>query len=214
MIRPFVLACLGILLGTASLAEQVRYYQVTGVASDDTLSVRAGPSADADKIGALAPGTAPVEITATNAAGTWGRLPYSGEDGWVSMRYLAEITVERVYDTGPGRASGVPIGLSCSGTEPFWDLEITGPKTAAYSMPELPRTEMPIATSYIAAGHARLPTLLTLVQGEMRLLATISAAACSDGMSDQTYGYAVSLYGEREDGAYLLAGCCRLPVPQ
>ena len=214
MIRQFAILMLTFFLAVPALAEQVLYYKVTGVAADDTLSVRAGPSASAEKIGELAHDALAVEITATNAEGTWGRMIWYEGDGWVSMRYLSPAPVETYFDTGPGLETAVPIGLSCGGNEPFWGLSFENPTRLTYSSPETSSVPLTVGAIHVAAGRRGLPVSYRLAAPEFDAIAVVSAAACSDTMSDRTYGYQINLWAESETGATLRTGCCHLPLPE
>lgn len=218
MNRPALCALLA-LTGAAPAAAQPlpsTYHQVTGVAADDTLTVRDAPSASAGVLGALAPGTAPIEIGATNAEGTWGRIPFQGADGWVSMRYLAPFAPPMLAETSGGRSTGIPIGLGCGGTEPFWDLAMRDDRTVEMSEPALTAPlPLTIERVQVAVGHVGLPAGLgaTGAQGTT-VSATFRPGYCDDGMSDMTYNMTVDLwYGSDGTGPALLSGCCRL-APQ
>ena len=212
MIRHLASVLLGLALALPASAEQVRYFKVEGVAANDTLSVREGPSASAAKIGELAPDTPVVEITATNADGTWGRTIWYEGDGWVSMRYLARAEIDTFFDTGPGHPTGVPVGLSCGGNEPFWGLSFDAPDRLVYSTPETPETALSVGAIHVASGRRGLPVSYRLATPDFDALAIVSAAACSDTMSDRTYGYQINLWTEDETGATFRTGCCSLPA--
>ena len=214
MIRSLAILMLTCLLAAPAWAGQIRYYNVTGVAADDTLSVRAGPAASAEKIGELAANAEAVEITATNPEGTWGRMIWYEGDGWVSMRFLSPAPVETYFDTGPGRETAVPIGLSCGGNEPFWGLHFENPTRLTYSSPETSPVPVTIGAVHVAAGRRGLPVSYRLAAPEFDAVAIVSEAACSDTMSDRTYGYQINLWTESETGAALRTGCCWLPLPE
>jgi len=92
-------------------ADGPDFYQVTGVADDDVLNVRAAPSPHAKKLGAIPPGAdcvrnlgcrggltfeefttlSPAEQAARRRANPrWCRIDYQGVTGWVAGRYLVE----------------------------------------------------------------------------------------------------------------------------
>lgn len=92
-------------------------YRVDSVPEDDELNVRAQPGTRADIVDELAPDTTGVVVTGVrrpHAGGTWWEIVRrEGETAWVNARFLAR---------AEGPALQVP--LRCSGTEPFWSLEI------------------------------------------------------------------------------------------
>jgi len=59
---------------------------VVGVASNDVLNVRSGPSASTRIVGRLAPGECFVEVNAKR--GRWFKISKDGVAGWVNSRYL------------------------------------------------------------------------------------------------------------------------------
>jgi hypothetical protein len=77
MIRSLI-ACVALTLtGTAALAQttaEPSYMRVTGVASNDSLNVRAEPRASSADIGDLAFNARGVEVIGTDASGAWGRI--------------------------------------------------------------------------------------------------------------------------------------------
>ncbi|MDN2566295.1 META domain-containing protein [Aquibium sp. A9E412] len=89
-------------------ADGPDYFRVTGVTADDVLNIRAGPSAEAAKIGEIpwdgdgirnlgcqgapsyAEWEAMTEAERRDAPRGWCRIAYRGIEGWVAARYLAE----------------------------------------------------------------------------------------------------------------------------
>ncbi len=64
--------CLLWLPGLALAQSFPALYDVTGVASDDVLNVRAAPNANAQVIAALGPKATQVEVVRTDTSGHWG----------------------------------------------------------------------------------------------------------------------------------------------
>lgn len=91
-----------------------------------------------------------------------------------------------------------PARLTALGTEPFWHLAIDGERLRFTEPDPVP------ARTGTALRHARAGTLeLAGKLGAEPLRATISAGACSDGMSDRSYPY----MAEVELGDHRLSGC-------
>ena len=65
-------------------------WYVSGVALNDTLSVRSGPGVNYEKIFELAPHAKGMHVLAVkmNGTTTWYKVKYQGITGWVSSRYL------------------------------------------------------------------------------------------------------------------------------
>ncbi|GAB5438674.1 COG3650 family protein [Falsiruegeria mediterranea] len=170
-------------------------HDVTGVASDDVLNVRQEAGASSDKVAELAHDATNVEVVDRSPDGKWG-LVNSGEvSGWVSLRYLAP------HAENPD----VPIGrtLSCSGTEPFWSLEIEQGHQARFDGLGLQAVSMTADILQQARGRTDRFSLTVGLSG----VAMVRAQQCSDGMSDRAYGLDVDYL--HQDGV-LYSGCCNL----
>ncbi|MDJ0629072.1 MAG: peptide-binding protein [Rhodobacter sp.] len=198
------LAVLLILLCPPALA-QPGYFRVTGVAADDTLNVRAGPSAGSSDIGDLPPDARGIEVAGTDASGKWGRIVWEEANGWIAMRFLAPDPVP----TLPGTA--LPAGLLCAGTEPFWSLRLS-PGSASFSDITGAGFLLGFTGALAAEGSAGYPLQLSHAGGPASSQAIIRPAACTDGMSDRTYPWTVAYLLDAPGGQRFLAGCCRLPL--
>jgi len=105
-----------------------------------------------------------------------------------------------IVSTTPGPAySGIgeEERIRFTGTEPFWGGEIAG-GTATYSTPEKPDGELFPVERF--AGNNGLGFTGDLGGQPFRM--ALTPAACSDGMSDRTYPFTVTLQvaGEQRDG--------------
>ncbi len=175
------------------------FYDVSGVAADDLLNVRAAPAADAEILDTLAPTATDVQVSALNDAGTWGRVVTGEGVGWVSMSFLAaaaEGTLPQVA------------GLRCFGTEPFWSYEARQEDSATWQTPDSSATLLagPIET---ASGMTRPFSVVAGADDLQAVLVASPEAECSDGMSDRLYGLsAVLVMTGRITGTY--GGCCEL----
>jgi len=193
-----LLVLLILLLPVPALAQErfPALYDVVGVATDDVLNVRAGPSASEPIIGTLAPDARNIEIVA-RPDGNWGRVNTGERAGWASMRYLAR---------QPGQGWGmIPAALACFGTEPFWSLDITAGNTGFFATPEV---TTPLTVTDRVAGVARPDRFAIMAEGsEGDVTAIVSYEACNDGMSDRLYGMALDVLMEP---GVLYSGCCSL----
>ena len=171
-------------------------HDVTGVAADDVLNIRAAPEAGAEVIGTLAPDATGVEVL--SRTGDWGLVNTGERSGYVAMRYLARAD-------GPDW-SALEAPLTCLGTEPFWSLQID-PKTGETRF-QTPEDEV-ARVAAITGSWPALPWSQTAAVALPDGLAVLSPAECSDGMSDSSYGIAADLFLTGPDRARL-SGCCRL----
>lgn len=198
--RALVLLC----LATPALAEPT-YHRVTGVAADDVLNVRAAPSASSADIGDLAHDATRIEAFTFDPTGNWARIALNERDGWVSTRYL---TRDEVPTIG---SSTIPEGLVCGGTEPFWALGLYG-EEARYSHPVDGDTDFTFDSLSVAEGRLGSPALITVATEDGQVIeATLSGAECTDGMSDRSYGWTITMQLIAPGKRRFLSGCCQLP---
>ncbi|MEM1386977.1 MAG: hypothetical protein AAF626_13050 [Pseudomonadota bacterium] len=200
--RQLVLA---LILCASSAAAQPGYFRVVGVAQNDTLNVRLGPSASTADIGDLSPNEVGVEVLGTDPTGRWGRIIWQDAMGWVSMRFLAP-------DPQPGIAgTSVPQGLVCGGTEPFWTLRLAQ-NSARYTDIVGADYTMPITLARVASGRPAWPALLAHAAPPNTTMTTITPALCSDGMSDRDYPYTATVVINENGQQQFVEGCCSLPL--
>ena len=178
-------------------------YQVVEVGADDHLNVREHPGVDARVLGSLPPDAGNVVVTGSvmDVGGAdWWEIVFAGADrgsGWVNGRFLQPVDEEE-------RDSDYP--LLCSGTEPFWSLELESGQ-AVYSGMDEKTLQMSAGPWVMARG------LTGRFAVELRREAQLGYASvwrerayCSDGMSDIRYPFGTILI--RPDGE-VMAGCCR-----
>jgi uncharacterized protein YraI len=79
----------------AGAQEGARTYRVVGVANDDVLNMRAGPSAGYGKVGMIPPRGRGVRIV--GPCEEWCPVRYNGATGWVNRTYLAAEPAEASY---------------------------------------------------------------------------------------------------------------------
>lgn len=202
MIR--VLFCILALAAPAMAQESFpALYDVTGVAVDDTLNVRAEASANSDIVATLSPDAAGIEVLRLDPSGNWGNVVADAEtSGWVAIRFLA-----RQPDQVDGR---VPAKLACSGTEPFWSMTLSE-DGGAYRSPE---------TAFALYRHVgtrnsmnRTDRFTQLYSGASGIaVATLTKGACFNMMSGMESGWAVDILRSETtiDKATMLSGCCSL----
>lgn len=209
MTRPlFSLALVALLAapaagqGLPSGFTDPEYFAVTGVAEDDVLNVRAAPSGASEIIGSLAPGQAPVEVISRQ--GNWGEVIASEGNGYVSMTYLTPIDMPRIG------GSGIPEGLRCLGTEPFWSLDFGKGELTLDSVAT--ETETSYALSHAAPFMGRPFSDFAIGQagGDM-LTASVVREYCSDGMSNRNYPMSVRVIGAGPGDPQGYEGCCLVP---
>jgi uncharacterized membrane protein len=176
-------------------------FRVVELAPGDWLNVREQPRSSGRVIGSLARGAGNVIVTGAVVevgGGTWWEIVFnrSGRStGWVDGRFLAP---------DGGHESGYP--LLCTGTEPFWSLNIAEGR-AHHSTPEQRRMSMRASPWMEASGTTgRFAVELQRRGGTGYASVWREHGFCSDGMSDIRYPFGTIFI--RPDGG-VFAGCCR-----
>ena len=202
-----VAALLMVLAGPAAATQDAwpALFDVTGVAADDVLNVRAEPSAASAIVGTIAQDARDVEVIAPNARQTWGQVNAGEAPGWVSLRFLRR---------QPGQWLGaIPEVRHCVGTEPFWSLSLDRDGAVTFATPDRDPVGGTILERVAAEGRRdryAVTGVLDGPTGDEHLALRLALASCGDGMSDRSYGIEADLILDGADGARLLSGCCTL----
>ena len=175
-------------------------HDVVGVAADDVLNIREEPSATSAIVGTLAHDATEIEVIRATDDLRWGLVNTGERSGWVSMAYL---------ERGPGQWWGAASPLaSCSGTEPFWTLEIGADWVLSTPEGEAFRAPAQELSGSVMSRWRHGGVSLT-ADGRPVVLVT-GAETCTDGMSDREYGIGATLMvGAGAEMTYY-AGCCTL----
>lgn len=195
------LCLLVLFLGNAAAAQDTypRLHDVTGVASDDVLNVRAFPTSSASIIGALEPDARGVEVIREENG--WGLVNVTEWAGWAYLRYLRPRADGDLPNTQR---------VSCSGTEPFWGIEIEQGRSATITTPENydPGKTFDVG-QFQRAWNPLRKHVLRGTDGTRDLSLLVVAAYCDNGMSDNEYGLDATLIVTGPDG-HVYSGCCSL----
>lgn len=194
MIRVLLLI-LSIMAGGAT-AQEAGLHDVTGVASDDVLFVRARPSNDGDVTGTLRHDARGVRVTELSENGLWGRVDHPDAEGWAYLEYLEP-------------SGDFPGTLDCTGTEPFWSMAIR-PDSVTLDEMSGAGFDGTAGTRESAEARSNRWSLRAFDSGRS-LTAVIVSRQCSDGMSDRSYPYTVDVILSEQDGHRHISGCCALP---
>lgn len=180
------------------------FYQVTNVASNDVLNVRAGTGASHPIIEHLAHNDRHIEIVQLSDDGKWGQIGYPNGSGWASMRYLKR--------QGGQTGSDLPRPLSCGGNEPFWGLKFDQNNNEFTEPGQMPHS---LATIWQGIPDGMVPVSygVKMAGGIDEISVVITRNQCSDGMSDKTYGFTINALLSGGVGNRMLVGCCSLQRP-
>lgn len=188
-----VAACLA---GSATAQNLPDVYAVTDVAADDVLNVRLDPYASAPIVDTLSPQDTGIEVLALTPNGDWGKIGIVEGNGWVAMRYMTALP----------QTADFPLPMTCFGTEPFWTLSMTKAGTQFDILGGQSINLTLAQTTLLPAEYFAEFASDT----ELESIANIRREYCSDGMSDRTFGFKVSLYNSEIIGGGAFAGCCTL----
>ncbi|WP_296475052.1 SH3 domain-containing protein [Roseinatronobacter sp.] len=199
--RRFLTSCVFVALAFTVQAQPFpQLFDVQDVAADDALNIRAEPNASAEIIGTLDHDAQGVEVVASNADNSWGRVNTGEGSGWVNLRYMS---AGRVHIDN----YNLPDGLFCYGTEPFWSASNIG-GALHFDTPDMPGQDMPIWIAQDSGIAEDLRRMVHMGGIGGPASAFIYPASCNDGMSDREFGLAISLMTAPD--APLLSGCCTL----
>lgn len=180
-------------------------YDVTGVASNDVLNVRAGTGASYPIIEALAYNDRHIEIVELSADGKWGMVGFPEGNGWASMRYLKRQAGQNGLD--------LPRPLNCGGTEPFWGIYFSQQGNEYSKIGEMSQI-LPTVWEGIPDGMLPVAYGIKMARGGDEINAVITRSQCFDGMSDKKYGFVINALLSGSLGNRMLTGCCSLQRPQ
>lgn len=184
LIAGFVFGVFLAVAAQAGLVSPPALLEITNVPPNDTLNLRDGPSGSSADIGDLKNGDL-VEVL--NTQGNWGMIGHGEGDAWISLRYTKQVA-------RPVLSSGLPVGLGCSGTEPFWSLDLL--KLGAIS---IDGASQPILQSGVSRNSS-----IAYFFSTPDSVGVLRAQQCSDSMSDRTYGWQIDFVS----GQGLYSGCC------
>jgi uncharacterized membrane protein len=171
-------------------------YRVIDVAEDDVLNVRTEPTVQSAITGELLHNESGVEVVALSDNGRWGRVNVGETSGWAAMRFLQPINT-------PTR----PLRAECFGTEPFWSLSLG----ATHIFREPQNSSLPYRATAELTSPSNTNSIAILGHNpQSRMVATVDATQCSDGMSDRAYGLSIGLVLTGGDDPRYLTGCCSL----
>ncbi|MEX0283964.1 MAG: SH3 domain-containing protein, partial [Paracoccaceae bacterium] len=144
-ILTFALVLLGA-MGLPVVAQTTfpALYDVTGVAADDVLNIRAEASGSSEVVGSLGSNQQEVEVVAADGSGKWLQVNTQERSGWVAARFM------KARETGDyllGRS------VNCFGTEPFWSLDMIQGARATLSRQDADPLSFPAGLMSRGAGR-------------------------------------------------------------
>ena len=200
--RTLLSTCALLLCTTFAHAQALpAFYDVSGVAPDDVLNVRAGPGVGNSIVAKLTADARFIEVVAFDESREWARVNVEETSGWVALRFL---------DRRPDQPDDqLPRPLMCAGTEPFWSLDVA--RTSTATLDRMDDDPISVATLDPVTSENRTDRYAIFGQAQTQVFTFMfQRDACTDGMSDRFYGMSVDLFVPEESGVTYLTGCCNL----
>lgn len=173
-------------------------FTVVNVAPNDVLWVRNGPDANSAPVTNLQP-NAPVSVLEFTNNG-WAKVTIGQNVGYVKANFL-------VLGGGITTPNGMQLGLNCNGTEPFWNLQVAIDGTMSF---EALGGSGPSITALQVVTPSQSGYYPFQFSDNAQLNGTLTPQACSDGMSDIAYPWAILLNAPVNGSMMTLNGCCTL----
>ena len=193
---------------TVSFAQNTllpQYFEVSGIADDDVLNVRSGPSTEHRVVGNLKIGSGTIEVLEFSEDNIWGRILWAESNGWVHKDYLRAVSPTNLKNTM------VPVGLRCSGTEPYWDFSIESQGDVTFKELFTDSIENSVIEHVAESDNkANFPTALLAASDKVKLTAVLHTRQCNDGMTERAYGWEIDLLVSDNAEQRLLSGCCSM----
>ena len=106
--------------------------------------------------------------------------------------------------SGRGVSATAPVKYRCTGTEPFWSIDISS-EGIVFQSPESSPVTYPYTAAQNNAGSIEFNTSLNTNTESSTLKVVLTPGNCSDGMSDIQYPYSAEVV---RDGQRL-RGCAK-----
>lgn len=220
----FSAMALALTLSVASVHAATDVYGVTGVQSGEFLNMRSDAGVSNAVTGRIPSNGQGIVTTGEEkkVSGTlWAKVYWNGVGGWVSKRYLlpegqtattpAKPITTRPLTVPPPKVVVPPAKpsankLVCSGTEPFWSVEVTDANLIV-NMMDGPQYSVPVTFRQTSANNTTI-AVIGGASGTNNTQAFMQKVnSCSDGMSDISYPYSVTAV---LNNSKVVSGCCKV----
>jgi len=172
-------------------------YKVTNIFAEETLNIRQGASVKSPILSSLPYNAKNIKVIQRQAGSTWVKISISSSRslGWVNSHYLKP------------HSNKVPNAYSCSGTEPFWrvDIDLQRAKIEAHVLSGSSNYfNVSMLVNVHVMSSPQESRIITGSDAKHSITAFISEGSCNDGMSDKVFDYQIT--GLLDNKAY--QGCC------
>lgn len=218
------------LVASTAAAASTDVYAVTGVKTGEFLNMRSGAGTSNAITGRIPHNGQGIVTTGEEKKvnGTsWAKIYWQGKGGWVSKRYLLPegqavsappapppvavtpppvVPPVKLPSTTPPPAKPAGNMLVCSGTEPFWRVDITDARLSV-NMMDGPQYNVPITFRQTSANNTTIAVIAGAEGSNSTQAFMQKVSSCNDGMSDVNYPYAITTVLNNRQ---VVSGCCRV----
>ncbi|MDQ5767619.1 SH3 domain-containing protein [Thiothrix subterranea] len=228
----FSALALALALSVSSVQAASDVYVITGVTTGEFLNMRANAGTGSSVVGRIPHNGQGIVTTGEEkkvGSTVWAKIYWNGVGGWVSKRYLLPedqaanappaptpapaappaVVVPPIKvpsNVTPPPAKAASNSLVCSGTEPFWSIEITDANLNV-NMMDGPRYSVPVTFRQTSANNATIAVIAGVAGANNTQAFMQKVSSCSDGMSDTNYPYSVTAVLNNQR---VVSGCCQV----
>ncbi len=122
---------------------------------------------------------------------------------------ISSFSAEISKKTPAKRSIASADSFSCSGTEPFWNMQIENGKKMSGTVDGLDAKSRVITSAQPSAGSNTGMAYSSKSKSGQVEIALVESVKCSDGMSEINYDYTISFLTVSRDGiSGYMSGCC------
>jgi len=191
----FLALALAINVTSVQAADNV--YVVKGITAGGVLNIRANAGAANSIVGRIPHDGQGIVATGKEkkvGSAVWVQISWNNVEGWVSKRYLAPEDRRSTHK------------FSCSGAEPFWNIEITA-TTLKVKMMDTPQYSVPITFRKASANNYNIALIGGATAAGKNKTQAFIQPGCNDSMIDNSLPYSIT--AELRDGS-VVSGCCEV----
>lgn len=228
---PFFSAlALALALSVSSVQAASDVYVVTSVTAGEFLNMRANAGTSNSVVGRIPyNGQGIVTTGEEKKVGNtvWAKIYWNGVGGWVSKRYL--LPEDQAASAPPAPAPATPPAVAvppvkvpstitppppkaaanvlvCSGTEPFWRIDVSDANLSVKMM-DGPQYNVPVTFRQTSANNTTIAVIAGVAGTNNTQAFMQKVDSCSDGISDTNYPYSVTAVLNNQR---VVSGCCQV----
>ncbi|WGZ92728.1 MAG: SH3 domain-containing protein [Candidatus Thiothrix putei] len=228
----FSALALALALSVSSVQAATDVHVVTGVTAGEFLNMRANAGTNNSIVGRIPHNGQGIVTTGEEkkvGSTVWAKIYWNGVGGWVSKRYLLPEDQAASAPPAPMPAPAAPPAvvvppikvpsnvtpppakaasntLVCSGTEPFWRIDVTDTNLSV-NMMDGPQYSVPVTFRQTSANNATIAVIAGIAGANNTQAFMQKVSSCSDGMSNTNYPYAITAVLNNQR---VVSGCCRV----